>query len=178
MSKELHWKTVSTQMILESPWLKVAQETCALPNGKTIPDFYTLWQPDWVLVMAQDADGLWLLVRQYRHGSECVEIEFPAGIVDDGEDSIVAAKRELQEECGYGGGEWAWLRSLPVNPDRHRGHFHIVKATQVERQGPTQWDDSEHIELFKANTDQVRAMIAEGFITHPHHIAAFYLALL
>jgi len=176
MSESQVWKTLSTDIKLDSPWLKVSQEKIELPSGKTIPDFYTLWQPDWVLVMAQDSDGLWIMTRQYRHGSGRMEIEFPAGIVDAGEDCVLAGRRELQEECAFAGGDWRWLRSLPVNPDRHKGHFHIVRATGVSRQGVTEWDESEHIETFKASTEQLRALIAEGLVNHPHHIAAFYLA--
>lgn len=175
MSESLKWKTLSEDVKLDSPWLRVAAETCTLPNGKTLKNFYTLWQPDWVLVMARDSEGMWILTRQYRHGSGCMEIEFPAGIMDAGEDAVVAGKRELQEECGYGSGEWSWMRSLPVNPDRHKGHFHMVRAEGVVRQGTTAWDEAEHIEMFKASTERVREMIAEGLISHPHHIAAFYL---
>lgn len=175
MSDSQHWKTLKTTRLVDAPWLRVESEDCALPNGKVLKDFYTLWQPDWALIMAQDTDGLWILTRQYRHGSGCMEIEFPAGIIDAGEDSVVAAQRELQEECAHAGGSWHWLRSLPVNPDRHKGHFHIVRAQGVSRSGTTKWDEAEHIEMFKATTDQIRTMIAEGLISHPHHIAAFYL---
>ena len=170
------WKTLKSTRLVDAPWLRVEAEDCELPNGKVLKDFYTLWQPDWVLIMAQDKDGMWLLTRQYRRGSACMEIEFPAGIIDAGEDCVEAARRELQEECAYAGGEWKWQRSLPVNPDRHLGHFHIVRAQGVERSGSTAWDESEHIETFKASTETIRAMIAEGKISHPHHIAAFYLA--
>ena len=88
---------------------------------------------------------------------------------------MAAARRELQEECAHAGGEWKAIRSLPVNPDRHKGRFHIVRGMGVARQGQTAFDDAEQIETFKADTARVRAMIAEGLIAHPHHIAAFLL---
>lgn len=170
-----HWKTLRSKALVDAPWLKVHSEDCQLPSGKVLTDFYTLWQPDWVLILAQDLDGLWILTRQYRHGTGRMEIEFPAGIVDRNEDHVAAARRELQEECAHAGGEWKAIRSLPVNPDRHKGRFHIVRGMGVARQGQTAFDDAEQIETFKADTARVRAMIAEGLIAHPHHIAAFLL---
>ena len=44
-----------------------------------------------------------ILVRQFRPPAEGMVLEFPAGLVDDGEDAAAAAKRELREECGYSG---------------------------------------------------------------------------
>ena len=86
---------------MDAPWLKVAKETCELPNGKVIDDFYTLWQPDWVLILARTTEGKWVMTEQYRHGTGKIALEFPAGIIDKGETPEKAAIRELQEECGY-----------------------------------------------------------------------------
>ena len=44
------WKLLDSEFLVNAPWLKVAKEKCELPNGKVIDDFYTLWQPDWVLI--------------------------------------------------------------------------------------------------------------------------------
>ncbi len=40
------------------------------------------------------------MVRQFRHGSGGITIEFPAGTIDPGENPEIAAKRELLEETG------------------------------------------------------------------------------
>ena len=95
------WKLLKTEYLVDAPWLKVAKETCELPNGKVIDDFYTLWQPDWVLILARTAEGKWVMTEQYRHGTGKIALEFPAGIIDKGETPEQAALRELQEECGY-----------------------------------------------------------------------------
>ena len=105
MQKNLEsWKIRSVESLLDTKYLRVDKETCELPNGNVIPDFYTLWQPDWVLILAQNAEGLWLMEKQYRHGSRTISLEFPAGIIEAGESPVAAAKRELQEECAFGGG--------------------------------------------------------------------------
>ena len=63
------WKLLDTEYLVNAPWLKVAKETCELPNGKVIDDFYTLWQPAWVLILARTVEGNWVMTEQYRHGS-------------------------------------------------------------------------------------------------------------
>ena len=58
------WKLLDTEYLVNAPWLKVAKETCELPNGKIIDDFYTLWQPAWVLILARTVEGNWVMTEQ------------------------------------------------------------------------------------------------------------------
>ena len=202
---------MSSEFLVDAPWLKVAKETCELPNGKVIDDFYTLWQPDWVLILARTKEGKWVMTEQYRHGTGKIALEFPAGIIDKGETPEEAAIRELQEECGYrleegrcplsgghdrmtsGGhdksngdftGSFASLRmtnsavayigSFPVNPDRHRGKFHVVFIDGVERLGKTSFDDTEDIETFLYTDEEFQAKVADGTFNHPLQIAGYF----
>lgn len=169
------WKTLASDAILDTRFLKVERETCELPNGKTIPDFYTIWQPDWVLILAQNADGLWIMERQYRHGTGKISLEFPAGIVEAGESPTAAARRELREECAFGGGNFEFLATLPMNPDRHRGKFFVVRAKDVSRSGKTHFDAGEEIETLLLSTEEVVSKMRSGEMNHPHQIAAFFL---
>lgn len=176
MAKNLKpWKTLSSTPILDTPFLKVQRESCELPNGDVIPDFYTIWQPDWVLLLARTEDGEWLMERQYRHGSKKISTEFPAGILERGESPVEAARRELQEECAYGGGTFEYVAEMPVNPDRHRGRFFIVRATGVVPRGAVHFDKGEEIETLRLSTDAVLKRMRSGEISHPHQIAAFLL---
>ena len=198
------WKLLSTEYLVNAPWLKVAKEKCELSNGKVIDDFYTLWQPDWVLILARTKEGKWVMTEQYRHGTGKIALEFPAGIIDKGETPEQAALRELQEECGYnlderrettfdhlalqrlcGHGHLqvgderrvfssVYLGSFPVNPDRHRGKFHIVFIDGVVRAGTTSFDETEEIESFELSDEEVQAKMQNGEFTHPLQIAGYY----
>ena len=197
------WKLLSSEFLVDAPWLKVAKETCELPNGKVIDDFYTLWQPDWVLILARTKEGKWVMTEQYRHGTGKIALEFPAGIIDKGETPKEAAIRELQEECGYcleegrcplsGGHDKsnedftgsiaslrmtnsavAYIGSFPVNPDRHRGKFHVVFIDGVERLGKTSFDDTEDIETFLYTDEEFQAKVADGTFNHPLQIAGYF----
>ena len=56
------------------------------------------------------------MVRQYRHGAEMVTTEFPAGLVEPGEDALRAAERELAEETGRRAGRMTLLGRVSPNP--------------------------------------------------------------
>ena len=67
---------------------------------------------DWVNVVARDEEERVILVRQYRFGIGACTLEPPGGSVDAGEQPLAAARRELLEETGYGGGRWTPLGEL------------------------------------------------------------------
>lgn len=193
------WKLLDTEYLVNAPWLKVAKEKCELPNGKIIDDFYTLWQPDWVLILARTVDGNWVMTEQYRHGTGKIALEFPAGIINKGETPEQAALRELQEECGFSINNEqltmsncstelhfsqqqqsrqqaviTYLGSFPVNPDRHRGVFHVVFIDGVTRNGSTHFDDTEEIESSELSDEMLQAKILDGTFNHPLQIAGYF----
>lgn len=199
------WKLLKTEYLVDAPWLKVAKETCELPNGKVIDDFYTLWQPDWVLILARTAQGKWVMTEQYRHGTGKIALEFPAGIIDKGETPEQAALRELQEECGYVLDEsrspvkpgmtkcgaknenksvsdcheasllamTKFIGTFPVNPDRHRGVFHVVFIDGVVKGGNTHFDSTEEIESLELSDEELQAKMADGTFCHPLQMAGY-----
>ena len=184
------WKLLKTEYLVDAPWLKVAKETCELPNGKVIDDFYTLWQPDWVLILARTAEGKWVMTEQYRHGTGKIALEFPAGIIDKGETPEQAALRELQEECGYridssttpialcapGSAQNDTVRfigTFPVNPDRHRGVFHVVFIDGVVKGGSTHFDSTEDIESLELSDEELQKKMADGTFNHPLQMAGY-----
>ena len=194
------WKLLDSEYLVNAPWLKVAKEKCELPNGKVIDDFYTLWQPDWVLILARTTEGKWVMTEQYRHGSRKIALEFPAGIIDKGETPEQAALRELQEECGYMLDERrdkrylvlqhpsrvipyeetrdergaVYLGKFPVNPDRHRGKFHVVFIDGVVKGGSTHFDSTEEIESFEMDDTELQKKMADGTFNHPLQIAGYF----
>src|ERR1051325_6965586 len=67
-------------------------------------DFYVIESVDWVNVIAITKDRQLVMIEQFRHGSDTIELEIPGGMMDPGETSPVATGlRELKEETGYEG---------------------------------------------------------------------------
>ncbi|OQY31477.1 MAG: hypothetical protein B6241_13960 [Spirochaetaceae bacterium 4572_59] len=88
------------------------------PEGKEHP-FVVCRTPDWVTVVPELEEGDnsdFLMVRQFRHGSGALSMEFPAGVVDPGEEPLHAAVRELREETGYTAEELILIGKINPNP--------------------------------------------------------------
>jgi 8-oxo-dGTP pyrophosphatase MutT (NUDIX family) len=106
----------TTYLFRRPPWLVLRQQRFRLPSGREIADYWISEYPPWVNVVAITTADEVVLIRQYRPGLGGVRYEIPAGVVEEGEDVEVAARRELAEETGYGGGRWSVLTRLSANP--------------------------------------------------------------
>jgi len=77
-------------------------------------------------------DGRLLLVRQYRHACGDWLVEVPAGRLETGEDTLTAAKRELEEETGYRAKNWELLRGFFPAPGFCSELITLYLATDLE----------------------------------------------
>ena len=99
------WKVLNSEYLAHEPWFTVRREAVELPGGARIPSYYVLEYPDWVNIIARTDDGRFLLIDQYRHGLGRTSYEIVAGVRDPQDATpLDAARRELYEETGYGGG--------------------------------------------------------------------------
>lgn len=171
----MKWKVLKQKAILDTPWLKVFSQKCITPKGIVIDPFYTIENPNWVMILASNTFGEIIMVRQYRHGSKLVLDEFPAGIIEKNEDIIEAAKREMLEETGYGEGEWTFLRDFSVNPDRQTTRFSVVLAKNLKQIKNTNLDKTEELEVYLKKKSDVDDLFASKNELHPFHLLAWKL---
>ncbi|MBO7305995.1 MAG: NUDIX hydrolase, partial [Bacteroidales bacterium] len=114
--KDLSWKILSSEYLFKRPWLTARKDVVQLPDGRVNNEFYVLEYPDWVNVIAITKEDKMVMIRQYRHGLRRTSFELVAGVIEDGENPMDAAKRELLEESGYAGGQWQEFMQLCANP--------------------------------------------------------------
>ena len=115
------------------------------------------------VMMAVDAKGRILLVRQYRLPAESYLWELPAGRLDPGETPLKAAKRELIEETGYRARVWKKVASFWASPGFLQERMTIYRATELMEGEATPMDD-ERIEARWFTRKQILDMIAKGKI--------------
>ena len=163
---ERKWELVSSEYLFRRPWLTARRDVVRLPNGTEIPEFYVLEYPDWVNIIAVTADGEFVMIRQYRHGIDQTRYELVAGCVDPGEDPLTAAKRELYEETGFGGGEWRKISVISGNPSTTTNWTHCYVAEGVERVGSQHLETSEDISVHLLSADEVRWLLDHDEIKH------------
>lgn len=172
------WEVKSSTHLLHDRWLKVRADTCITAEGMEIAPYYVLEYPDWVQVVALDAEDNIYLVQQYRHGLGVVALELPGGAIDARDAGPVeAAARELREETGLSAPEWEYVGSLAANPATHTNLCHIVLARNVELTGKPSDDPTERIRLIRMPIRHAIGLALEGKMIQVIHVAALTLAL-
>jgi 8-oxo-dGTP pyrophosphatase MutT (NUDIX family) len=172
------WRVEASRYVIEDRWLRVRADDCVTAEGVKIAPFFVTEHPDWVIVVAIDACDHLLLVDQYRHGWGIVSRELPTGAIDSGDSDILsAARRELREETGYGGGKWRLVATLAPNPANQSNRCHAVIATGVARLGDPVDEPTERLRLIRLPIPEALALARSGGIVQAMHVASLALAL-
>lgn len=160
--EEMKWNTLSSEQLINRPWLKARRDTVQLPNGKVYDEYYVLSYPTWINVIAETEDGNIILERQYRHGLGVVSTEICAGVMEEGETPLQAAQRELEEETGYTGGVWQEIMTISPNPSTMDNLCHCFYAHSVKKTSRQHLDDTEDIEVLLYPKEEVKQMLLRG----------------
>ena len=115
---------------------------------------------DSVAIVAVDADENVVLVRQFREAARRSLLELPAGTVDEGEDPLETAKRELAEETGLHGGRWRPAPVAYTTPGFCRERIHLFLADRLEA-GEAAPAGDEAIELVRWKVAEVAGRLGE-----------------
>lgn len=137
-------------------------ERVQLPNGVTI-DLETIRHPGAAAVVPLKEDGTVVLIRQFRHAAGGYIYEIPAGKLNQGEDPLSCAARELEEEVGYRAGRLVLLSSIFTAPGFADEVIHIYHATGLTR-GRQQLDRDEVLEVVEMPLADAVANIGNGTI--------------
>lgn len=140
--------------------------------------YYTLDSPDWVNVVATTTDDTgrecFVMVRQFRHGSMRVSLEFPGGVVDPGEDPAEAVMRELQEETGYVADAVVLAGSVNPNPALMGNRVYTYVARNVRLSASQDLDHNEIIDVELVPTEDLDARTGEFDHAMMHVALRFY----
>jgi 8-oxo-dGTP pyrophosphatase MutT (NUDIX family) len=175
-----HWTLLAREYLFRRPpWLTLRQDRFRLPTGSEIPEYWISEFPPWVNVVAvTDADEV-VLIRQYRPAIDGVHFEIPAGVVDGKDrDLEAAARRELAEETGYGGGRWTLLTALSANPALTTNITTTYLAEGVTRISAAAPDTTEDIRVHLVPVGELVAIIDGGEMLQALHAAPLMRYLL
>ena len=95
-------KLTKEEILYSGDFINLIKEVYSLPNNKTITREKIVKNggKDSVIIVATDSNGNYILTFQTRINDKIIA-EFPSGYIENGEDVIEAAKRELKEKTGY-----------------------------------------------------------------------------
>jgi ADP-ribose pyrophosphatase len=165
-AKRLEWNLEETRSGSVG-FLRIETRVYRMPDGQVAP-WDILRGGRVVALVAITEDGQVILARQYRPGPGRVLLELPGGMVEDGEDVLAAARRELLEETGYAAGELrpagqTWLAAFAAV------ECHAVIATGCrlvpEKDRTAHQDPLEFIEPVLLSMDEFRRHVSSGQLT-------------
>jgi len=144
------------------------------PDG-THATYGVFLQPEAALIVPVTDRLTTFLVRQWRHSWETDAWEVPAGTVEEAEDPLLTAQRELAEEAGLEAADWRSLgtaRATAISTTR----FHLFLArrlTAVPRRPEAYEQDMVVREL---PFEEALALAADGTIQHAASVTALFRA--
>lgn len=163
MEKEIKaWELLDSRYLIREPWLTARKDCFRLPDGVVMEDYYTLEYPDWVNVIAITEDHLFIIEQQYRPGAGKVSHEICAGVCEEGESPLEAARRELLEETGYSGGEWTYYMSLSANAGTMNNLSHTYIARGVKRTAEPALEPTEDIKVELLTLEELKSLLTSG----------------
>jgi ADP-ribose pyrophosphatase len=171
------WQTLSETPVADCRVFKVVSQHARNPKTGREGEFYVIKAFNWVVALARTAPGEYLMVNQYRFGSQTLSWEFPAGCLEANETPVEAATRELLEETGYKPlGEGRIIGKCYPNPALQENICWVVLFDNVADTGRTDWDQFEEMEIKRMPLEEIVRMAGDGRILHGMvHAALFFL---
>ena len=116
--------------VYDGGFLKIKRRLATFTDGHQKTFEYCV-RPDSVTILPFDEKGRLLLIREFRYERNHYVWFLPAGSVDGGERPLAAAKRELQEETGFGAKKWQKIFCRPSGSNFILWHVHVFVAKDL-----------------------------------------------
>ena len=171
------WRVTASSYVVDTRFLRLRKDTIELPDGTIIEDYFVRESRGFVVIFALTADGRVVLVRQYKHGAARSLLELPAGAIDEGEEPLATAARELAEETGYEADSMEHVQSFITDPTNSNSVAHLFFARDARKTGEQDLDVTENITVELVTIDELRQLVRDGTIDCMPQVAAIYVML-
>lgn len=172
--QQSEWTKVDSAIVADYDAFRIRRTRARSPRTHDVHEFHVVDRRHCVQIVAHAEDGRLIMVEQYRPGVERVTLEFPAGVLDEGEDPVSGALRELAEETGYRARNGRVIARADLDPAIETSIVHIVIATDCARAGEPKQDDGEAVVLRLIPEEDIEQLIRTGEIGHTAAIATWY----
>ena len=167
-------RKLSSEMKFDGKLIKVTYDVAEV-NGKEA------WRevvhhPGASAVVAIDEENRIIMEKQFRYALNDYLLEIPAGKLDAGEDPLVCAKRELEEETGIVASEWISLGTIATSPGFCNEVIHLYVAKGLSK-GEIHWDEDEYVEVERYTFDELLQRIKEEKIKDSKSLSTLLLAM-
>lgn len=146
--KSLVWTLKDRKDIFSTRVFTITELQSLSPKGE-MGTFTVMDAPDWAIIIPiikKNDEDHFVMVRQWRHGSQELSLEFPGGVFEPGEGGLDAAKREMQEETGFIANTMEYAGIFSPNPAIMSNHVHFFIAKDLVDTGKQDLDSDEFVD--------------------------------
>jgi 8-oxo-dGTP pyrophosphatase MutT (NUDIX family) len=178
-NNNLIWKEESRKDVFTSRVFTIQEQHCRSPEG-TVQAFTVMNAPDWAIVipvLETNRGREFVMVRQWRHGSQEISVEFPGGVFEKGETGPEAAAREMREETAWIAGTITPLGVMSPNPAIMSNHVHFFLAEDLTPADGQDLDDDEYVDVQSIPANEVIRNMGQPPYIHSLMASALMLYL-
>ncbi len=169
------WRKVESKPVGDFRVFTLRVDKKISPRNGLPHDFYVLDSASWVNVIAKTTNNELVMIEQFRHGTNTVELEIPGGIMDKTDaDPVATGARELREETGYEGQNARLLGEVFPNPAIMTNTCYTVLIDNCTLKHPTQWDSGEDIITRLVPIADIPKLVMAKKIRHSLVLCALY----
>jgi ADP-ribose pyrophosphatase len=169
------WQKISSKRIANYRVFNIRSDVKVSPRTGREHDFYVIEAVNWVHVIALTRDGKLVMIEQYRHGSNTVELELAGGMIDPKDASpLEAGLRELREETGYEGTRAEVIGQIYANPAIMNNICYTVLVHDCELKHTPELDQGEDVITTFVDVDQIPSLVKQGRIGHSLVVVGLY----
>jgi ADP-ribose pyrophosphatase len=159
-------EVISSKLSYEGPLFRVYTDEI-VENGRKVSRDVVRHNGSVVILAIDDTkskrDPMVVMERQYRHAAKEYLLEVPAGKMEEGEDPLAGAKRELLEETGFKAKRWRKMARYFASPG-FLGEWMQVFIAQGLTLEDAQPEYDEQLEIEMIPLSRLLSMIDEGKI--------------
>lgn len=169
------WEKISSEPVGDFRIFTIRSDRKISPRTQEQHDFFVIDCVNWVNVIGVTPEQELVMVEQYRHGSNTVELEIPGGMMDPEDASPEATgARELREETGYEGQSVRLIGQIFPNPAIMSNVCFTVLVENCRCLHPVAFDHGEDLLTRLVPIGEIPRLVAEGRIQHSLVVVALY----
>ncbi len=169
------WQKLSSRPVGDFRIFSIRSDRKISPRTQQEHDFFVIDCVNWVNVIGLTPDQQLIMVEQYRHGSNTVELEIPGGMMDASDASPEATgTRELREETGYEGQNPVLIGQIFPNPAIMSNLCFTVMLENCHCIHPVEFDHGEDLITRLVPIADIPQLVSSGKIRHSLVVVALY----